>query len=101
MTNETQFVGIRAEDDTNIREIPNFLAPQQESSEPKSLWAEACSLMRDIIIACLIALFIVFFVVRPVRVEGESMKPKLLDRDRIFVNQIGRASCRERVYSSV
>ncbi len=88
MTNETQFVGIRAEDDTNIREIPNFLAPQQESSEPKSLWAEARSLIRDIIIACLIALFIVFFVVRPVRVEGESMKPKLLDRDRIFVNQI-------------
>ncbi len=86
--NESQLVGIRPEDDQGIREIHDLLAPRGVVEKPASLWAEARSLMRDILIACLIATFVIFFLVRPVRVEGESMKPKLLDRDRIFVNQV-------------
>jgi signal peptidase I len=88
MTNESQFVGIRAEDDQDIRIVSDLLAPHTQAEESKSFWAEARSLLRDVFIAILIATFIVFFLVRPVRVEGESMKPKLNDRDRIFVNQI-------------
>ena len=88
MINESQFVGIRAEDDQDIRVVHDLLMPHGPAEESKSLWAEARSLMRDVFIAILIATFIVFFLVRPVRVEGESMKPKLQDRDRIFVNQI-------------
>ena len=88
MTNESQFVGIKAEDDQDIRIVHDLLAPYTQAEESKSIWAEARSLMRDVFVAILIATFIVFFLVRPVRVEGESMKPKLQDRDRIFVNQI-------------
>jgi signal peptidase I len=88
MTNESQFVGIKAEDDQDIRIVHDLLAPHTRAEEAKSLWAEARSLLRDVLIAILIATFIVFFLVRPVRVEGESMKPRLNDRDRIFVNQI-------------
>lgn len=88
MTNESQFVGIKAEDDQDIRVVRDLLAPLHPVEEPKSLWVEARSLLRDVFFAILIATFIVFFLVRPVRVEGESMKPRLQDRDRIFVNQI-------------
>ena len=88
MTNESQLVGIKAEDDQDIRVVHDLLAPYTHTEESKSLWAEAQSLIRDVFIAILIATFIVFFLVRPVRVEGESLKPKLQDRDRIFVNQI-------------
>ncbi len=88
MTNESQFVGIKAEDDQDIRVVHDLLAPHTQAEEAKSLWSEARSLMRDVVIAIGIATFIVFFLVRPVRVEGESMKPRLQDRDRIFVNQI-------------
>jgi signal peptidase I len=88
MTNESQFVGIKAEDDQDIRVVHDLLAPHTPAEETKSFWAEARSLLRDVFIAIVIATVIVVFLVRPVRVEGESMKPKLQDRDRIFVNQI-------------
>ncbi|MBO0722307.1 MAG: hypothetical protein J2P41_15885, partial [Blastocatellia bacterium] len=45
------------------------------------------SLLRDIIFAGVIAILIVVFVIQPVRVEGQSMMPKLHDQDRIFVNK--------------
>ncbi|QQS49579.1 MAG: signal peptidase I [Acidobacteriota bacterium] len=45
------------------------------------------SLLRDIIFAGVIAILIVVFVVQPVRVEGQSMMPRLHDQDRIFVNK--------------
>jgi signal peptidase I len=42
---------------------------------------------RDILFAVAIAIFIVIFVVQPVKVEGTSMQPQLADQDRIFVNR--------------
>jgi signal peptidase I len=51
------------------------------------LWSELRSLLRDVLFAAVIALLIVGFVVQPVRVEGQSMMPKLHDQDRIFVNK--------------
>ena len=42
---------------------------------------------RDIIFAFVIAIFIVVFVVQPVKVEGTSMEPVLMDQERIFVNR--------------
>lgn len=89
MMQERQLPGIQAEDDLDIRVLMGPANTAVVPAEPQSdIWSEAKSLMRDVIIACLIAFFIIFFVVRPVRVEGESMMPKLNDRDRIFVNQI-------------
>ncbi len=43
--------------------------------------------LRDIAMACAMAVFIVVFVVQPVKVEGNSMVPLLQDQERIFVNR--------------
>ncbi|MBN1571536.1 MAG: signal peptidase I [Acidobacteria bacterium] len=45
------------------------------------------SWFRDILFAFTIAIFIVIFVVQPVKVEGTSMQPQLVDQERIFVNR--------------
>lgn len=87
MMRERKYIGIAPDDDQDIQIITDLLLPRTAESGASTLWAEARSLLRDIIFAGAIALFIIFFVVRPVRVEGESMLPKLEDRDRIFVNQ--------------
>jgi signal peptidase I len=49
---------------------------------------ELKSWLRDILFAFAIAIFIVVFVVQPVKVEGTSMQPELSDQDRIFVNRL-------------
>ena len=48
---------------------------------------EIRSWFRDILIAIATALFIVLFVIQPVKVEGTSMQPRLVDQERIFVNR--------------
>jgi signal peptidase I len=45
------------------------------------------SWFRDIFFAFSTAIFIVVFVVQPVKVEGTSMQPHLVDQERIFVNR--------------
>jgi signal peptidase I len=68
---------------------------EQNASEPKvqsevgefKLAFELRSWSRDILVACAIAIFIVIFVVQPVKVEGTSMQPHLVDQERIFVNR--------------
>ena len=42
---------------------------------------------RDILLAISIAIFMVIFIIQPVKVEGTSMQPQLSDQDRIFVNR--------------
>lgn len=43
--------------------------------------------LRDILFALVTAVFIVVFVIQPVKVEGTSMQPRLVDQERIFVNR--------------
>jgi signal peptidase I len=43
--------------------------------------------IRDVVIAFFIAVFIIIFIVQPVKVEGTSMQPVLMDQERIFVNR--------------
>ncbi len=43
--------------------------------------------LRDIVLAVGTAIFIVIFVIQPVKVEGTSMQPRLVDQERIFVNR--------------
>jgi len=51
-------------------------------------WAlELKAWFRDIFLAFAIAIFIVIFIVQPVKVEGTSMQPQLVDQERIFVNR--------------
>ncbi len=56
-------------------------------SNSSPLLGELRSWARDIIFAALTAVLIVVFVIQPVKVEGTSMEPRLLDQERIFVNK--------------
>src|SRR5436309_13812216 len=51
------------------------------------IFAELKSWLRDLLFAFATAIFIVIFVVQPVKVEGTSMQPRLVDQERIFVNR--------------
>jgi signal peptidase I len=82
-----KYPGISPDDDSDIRIIEDLAAWRNNDYEGGGLWHEAKSLLRDIFFAGVIAVLIVVFVVQPVRVEGQSMMPKLLDQDRIFVNK--------------
>ena len=82
-----KFVGIAPDDDNDIRIIEDISSTRVASSDSGDLWGELRSLLRDVIFAGVIAILIVGFVVQPVRVEGQSMMPKLHDQDRIFVNK--------------
>jgi signal peptidase I len=78
-------VGITPDDDNDIRIIEDISSTR--SADSGDLWSELRSLLRDVVFAGVIAVLIVGFVVQPVRVEGQSMMPKLHDQDRIFVNK--------------
>ena len=43
--------------------------------------------LRDILLSLLIATAVVVFLYQPVKVEGTSMLPQLVDEQRIFVNK--------------
>ncbi len=51
------------------------------------IFLELRSWFRDILFAFATAIFIVIFVIQPVKVEGTSMQPRLVDQERIFVNR--------------
>ena len=62
--------------------------PQDKSSFSGSRFLlEMRSWFRDILFAFATAIFIVVFVIQPVKVEGTSMLPRLIDQERIFVNR--------------
>ena len=82
-----KYPGIGPDDDGDIQIIDDLTVWRNGNVEGGGLWYEAKSLLRDIFFAGVIAILIVVFVVQPVRVEGQSMMPKLHDQDRIFVNK--------------
>jgi signal peptidase I len=82
-----KFVGITPEDDSDIKVIEDISAFRNSGDDQGNLWFELRSLLRDIVFAGVIAILIVVFVIQPVRVEGQSMMPRLHDQDRIFVNK--------------
>lgn len=45
------------------------------------------SLLRDVLLSVILAFLVIVFVYQPVKVEGTSMMPGLLDQDRIFINK--------------
>lgn len=80
-------MGITPDDDNDIRIIEDLSSTRGFGNDSGDLWSELRSLLRDVLFAGIIAVLIVVFVVQPVRVEGQSMMPKLHDQDRIFVNK--------------
>ena len=54
---------------------------------PRSLLIATFSWFRDLMLSVLIAVLVILFLYRPVKVEGTSMMPGLLDQERLFINQ--------------
>ena len=54
---------------------------------PSSSMVEFRGWIKDILLAIVISFLMVVFLYQPVKVEGTSMQPELLDQERIFVNK--------------
>ncbi|MBM3790052.1 MAG: signal peptidase I [Acidobacteria bacterium] len=69
--------------------VPDTAPSDRTASKPveAKTFLEFKSWFRDVVFALAIAIFIVVFVVQPVKVEGTSMQPRLVDQERIFVNR--------------
>ncbi|MEY3282840.1 MAG: signal peptidase I [Acidobacteriota bacterium] len=82
-----KFFGVAPDDDNDIKTIEDLSTLRGYDHRQGGIWFEMRSLFRDILFAGLVAVLIVVFVIQPVRVEGQSMMPRLHDQDRIFVNK--------------
>jgi signal peptidase I len=64
---------------------------EPQAREPEAMGRTASSLaiswMRDLALSVVIAIVVILFLYQPVRVEGTSMKPTLIDEERIFINK--------------
>lgn len=71
------------------------LAPETIASAPSvertdhahSGFIGAITWFRDLMLSVLIAVLVILFLYRPVKVEGTSMMPSLYDQERLFINQ--------------
>jgi signal peptidase I len=66
--------------------------PVQEPQPPKpTVAARALTTVaawgRDLFISVVLAVLVILFLYQPVKVEGTSMMPALVDQDRIFINK--------------
>jgi signal peptidase I len=54
---------------------------------PRSVLISTVAWFRDLMLSVLIAVLVILFLYRPVKVEGTSMMPSLYDQERLFINQ--------------
>jgi signal peptidase I len=75
---------------------PNLLTPAlpavdskglQDAEPQRSAMIATASWLRDLMLSVLIAVLVILFLYRPVKVEGTSMMPSLYDQERLFINQ--------------
>src|SRR5688500_582921 len=43
--------------------------------------------IRDLVVSVILAILVILFLYQPVKVEGTSMMPALVDQERIFINK--------------
>jgi signal peptidase I len=63
------------------------IAPTFPSASPVRVGSSFGVWLRDLVISLAISAFIIIFLYQPVKVEGTSMMPSLVDQERIFVNK--------------
>jgi len=82
---ETEVPQIRPELPPNAEVVAEPAAPQAEPAPGRTmgwrLW------MRDLLFSAAASVLIITFLYQPVRVEGTSMLPRLVDQDRLFINK--------------
>ena len=66
--------------------VPASPEAPQPTNRP-SFALTAISWARDLFVSVLIAVVIILFLYQPVKVEGTSMMPALVDQERIFINK--------------
>src|SRR5882724_3748560 len=59
--------------------------PKAASATPSS--GAALSWLRDLMASVVLAIVVILFLYQPVKVEGTSMMPGLVDQERIFINK--------------
>ena len=57
------------------------------SEHSRSTLIATMAWFRDLMLSVLIAVLVILFLYRPVKVEGTSMMPSLYDQERLFINQ--------------
>jgi signal peptidase I len=57
------------------------------AERPRSALITTIAWFRDLMLSVLIAVLVILFLYRPVKVEGTSMMPSLYDQERLFINQ--------------
>jgi signal peptidase I len=57
------------------------------SPERRSIAGATIAWLRDLFLSVLIAIVVILFLYQPVKVEGTSMMPSLVDQERIFINK--------------
>src|SRR5216684_3703609 len=60
---------------------------EAEEPERRSLAGATLTWFRDLLLSVVIAIVVILFLYQPVKVEGTSMMPSLLDQERIFINK--------------
>jgi signal peptidase I len=63
--------------------VPSAVAAER----PRSTLITTIAWFRDLMLSVLIAVLVILFLYRPVKVEGTSMMPSLYDQERLFINQ--------------
>ncbi len=61
--------------------------PVEAAERPRSVLLTTVAWLRDLLLSVMIAVLVILFLYRPVKVEGTSMMPTLLDQERLFINQ--------------
>jgi signal peptidase I len=66
---------------------PSPIATAPNPAAPRPALISVIAWFRDLMLSVLIAVLVILFLYRPVKVEGTSMMPTLLDQERLFINQ--------------
>lgn len=71
--------------------VSGVALPAEPTPEAKdrfhSVLIQTVAWFRDLMLSALIAVLVILFLYRPVKVEGTSMMPSLYDQERLFINQ--------------
>ena len=61
--------------------------PNPPAPDSRSALGVTMAWLRDLFLSVLIAIVVILFLYQPVKVEGTSMMPSLIDQERIFINK--------------
>src|ERR1700692_4845998 len=75
------------EQDPPVESVPTTVVPPTSLPPTPSTARTAISWLRDLSVSVVIAIIVILFLYQPVKVEGTSMTPALVNDERIFINK--------------